>query len=88
VDLLHIDIQGGEADLVTSSLAFLNAHVAYMMIGTHSRVIEGRLCDELGAAGWELEVERPAIMDITGKPAARVDGVQGWRNPRLTDPAG
>lgn len=84
VDLLHIDIQGGEADLVSSSLDFLNDHVAYMMIGTHSREIEGRLCRDLLAAGWELEVERPAIMDITSTPLPRVDGVQGWRNPRIT----
>ncbi|TCU55719.1 FkbM family methyltransferase [Novosphingobium sp. PhB57] len=84
VDLLHIDIQGGEANLVSSSLDFLNEHVAYMMIGTHSRVIEGRLCQELLDAGWQLEVERPAIMDVTDAPVTRVDGVQGWRNPRLT----
>ncbi len=88
VDLLHIDIQGGEADLVASSLDFLNGHVAYMMIGTHSREIEGRLCHDLLSAGWQLEVERPAIMDLAGKPMPRVDGVQGWRNPRITGHAG
>jgi hypothetical protein len=33
IDLLHIDIQGGEADLIRDSLAILNKKVAYMTIG-------------------------------------------------------
>jgi hypothetical protein len=36
-------------------------------------------------AGWLLEIERPALLKLneTG-PAIWVDGVEGWRNPRLT----
>jgi len=84
VDLLHIDIQGGEADLVRDSLVILNKKVAYMTIGTHSREIEGRIFEVLRAAGWLLEIERPAILSITnGVPQVQVDGVQGWRNPAL-----
>ena len=84
VDLLHVDIQGGEADLVHGSRAALDAHVAYLLVGTHSRAIEGRLCEHLLAWGWRLEVERTGLVHLqTGAPVMHVDGVQGWRNMRL-----
>jgi hypothetical protein len=85
VDLLHIDIQGGETDLVHDSLSLLNEKVAYMLIGTHSREIDGRLFEDLRAAGWVLELERAAILQLTsGQPECIADGVEGWRNPRLS----
>lgn len=84
IDLLHIDIQGGEADLVRDCLELLTAKVAYIVIGTHSREIEGRIFETFAKTGWQLEIERPAIFAIVeGKPSIRVDGVQGWRNPAL-----
>ena len=84
LDLLHMDIQGGEAALVASSLPVLAATVAYLVIGTHSRQIEGRLFETLLGAGWVLEVERPSILNAhVTPPGTLVDGVQGWRNPRL-----
>ena len=85
VDLVHMDIQGGEADLVDGSIDLLTERVGYLVIGTHSRAIEGRLFATLLAAGWKLEVERPAnfLAVIGGKPDTTVDGVQGWRNPRF-----
>ncbi|WP_237216392.1 class I SAM-dependent methyltransferase [Falsiroseomonas oryziterrae] len=87
LDLLHVDIQGGEADLVDGCLDLLYEKVAYVVIGTHSRQIEGRLMSSLLAAGWRLEIERPAILVMTvDGPLVRVDGVQGWRNPALLPP--
>jgi len=84
VDLLHIDIQGGEADLVEQSLPLLNEKVAYLLIGTHTKQIEGRLYAALLGAGWHLEMERPALFEIVdGQPRVTVDGVQGWRNMAL-----
>jgi hypothetical protein len=84
VDLLHVDIQGGEADLVAGCLDLLREKVAYLLIGTHSRQIEGRLFDMLLGQGWRLEIERPAILNLHGpSPVVVVDGVQGWRNPAL-----
>ena len=36
------------------------------------------------AGASEAEIERPAIQTLDGDaPAVVVDGVQGWRNPRL-----
>lgn len=85
LDLVHLDIQGGEADLIESSGPVLDERVAYLVIGTHSREIEGRLCSELLGRRWRLEIERPAIVDLAGAtPTTTVDGVQGWRNLSLT----
>ncbi len=84
LDLLHVDIQGGEADLIAGSLPVLRERVAYLVIGTHSRPIEGRIMDTLLTAGWQIEMERPAIFSVVqGRPQITVDGVQGWRNPHL-----
>lgn len=84
IDLLHMDIQGGEADLVRDCLDLLGEKVAYLVIGTHSRPVEGRLFETLLGAGWVLEIEQPAEIDLhPQRPATRRDGVQGWRNARL-----
>jgi FkbM family methyltransferase len=81
LDLLHVDIQGGEADLVESCRSALDEHVSYLVIGTHSREIEGRLFASLLGSRWRLEIERPAIFTLAGElPMTTVDGVQGWRN--------
>lgn len=85
IDLLHIDIQGGEADLIASTLDVLKEKVRYILIGTHSREIEGRLFDTLRSAGWILDIERAAILGLTNDgPYVTVDGVQGWLNPDLS----
>ena len=85
LDLLHIDIQGGEADLIEASRDVLDAHVAYLLVGTHSRQIEGRLMSCLLGTSWLLEIERPAILALgPDGPTTTVDGVQGWRNLTLS----
>ncbi|MCW2391898.1 hypothetical protein M2336_000283 [Sphingobium sp. B1D7B] len=85
VDLLHVDIQGGEAALVRESLDFLGDKVAYIVVGTHGRDIEGDLIMTLRNRGWILEIEEPCTLPLPlhggGTPYA--DGLQGWRNPQL-----
>lgn len=84
IDLIHIDIQGGEATLVKACMPALIRNVGYAVIGTHSREIEGELIRLFREGGWVLEVERPAIHalhDHARGPFVIVDGVQGWRNP-------
>ncbi|MDP9604713.1 hypothetical protein SAMN05518845_10635 [Variovorax sp. YR750] len=84
IDLLHIDIQGGEADLVAGCLPLIEEKVAYMVIGTHSKHIEAQLFDLMCGTGWRMEMERPAFYDVkSSRPLLMVDGVQGWRNPSL-----
>jgi hypothetical protein len=83
IDLLHVDIQGAEFPLLPDSISFLRERVAFVLVGTHGRSIEGRLFDCFLGAGWSLEVERPAALAIGRRPHPIVDGVQLWRNPRL-----
>lgn len=85
VDLLHIDIQGGELELIAQSLPLLERKVAYMVIGTHSRAIDAGLLEILKSAGWKLEFEKPTTFTVAanGDLATTMDGTQGWRNPKL-----
>ncbi len=85
IDLLHVDIQGGELDLVEQSISILGKKVVYLLIGTHSREIEGGLFKVLIDNGWQLEIERPGILSLQPgrQPIAVIDGVQGWRNTSL-----
>jgi hypothetical protein len=85
LDLLHMDIQGGETELVRSCLDVLRERVAYIVIGTHSREIEGELFKLLSSQGhWALEIERPAILHVKYNAfATYIDGVQAWRNTAL-----
>jgi FkbM family methyltransferase len=84
VDVMHIDIQGGEFELIEQNLQLLQRRVGYLAIGTHGRAIEGQLIATLSAANWVLEVEEPCSFDIAqpGFPPL-VDGMQGWRNQTL-----
>ena len=84
VDLLHVDIQGGEADLIEGSRPLLAAKVAALVVGTHGHGLERRIRTALEEDGWRLEIERPAILRLGWLgPRLKVDGVQGWRNPAL-----
>ncbi len=84
VDLLHLDIQGGETALLRESLDILNSKVAYLVVGTHSRIIDGEVMELLlSDGGWALEIERPTIYAIGDRClTTRIDGIQGWRNRR------
>jgi hypothetical protein len=37
-----------------------------VVVGTHSRQIEGRFFEMLFGEGWKLEIERPAILNLIG----------------------
>lgn len=85
VDLVHIDIQGHEEAVIAAGIDALNTRVRRLVIGTHSRTIEGHLFDLLHANGWVCESEVPCIIWPTmegGRFLAR-DGEQVWRNDRL-----
>ncbi len=85
VDLVHIDIQGHEEGVLKAGMEHLNAKVRRMVIGTHSRTIEGHLFDLLHENGWVCEFEVPCVMSRTenGRLHLSVDGEQIWRNDRL-----
>jgi len=84
VDLLHIDVQGAELGLIEANLDLLSRQVTAIMIGTHSRVIEGSLIDLLYRHGWHLELEKPCRVAWRTNPPSMeamtvVDGCQYWR---------
>lgn len=87
-DFVNIDIQGAELDVVTNSVSVLAEKVRVMVIGTHSRFIEGSLLDALLFNGFALHAEKPCIFRYDGTAASLCgrtiqDGEQIWVNPRL-----
>jgi FkbM family methyltransferase len=83
LDLVHIDIQGGEEQLIRDSIENINHYVRHLLVGTHSRAIEAGILNTMLDNGWLLELERPAINNIVdGKPVIAVDGVLFFKNAR------
>ena len=86
-DFVHIDVQGTEAELCAGSLEALSERVRYLVVGTHSRKLDGELMETLLNGGWQLEHEKPARMNCAPAPSLIAlttgDGTQVWRNPRL-----
>lgn len=87
VDFLHMDIQGFEARAVRASLDALKSKVRVMLIGTHTRQIEGELMATLFGNGWRILFEKPCrferredgnLMNLT-----TADGTQVWVNIAL-----
>ncbi|QBY02239.1 class I SAM-dependent methyltransferase [Rhodophyticola sp. CCM32] len=88
IDLLHLDIQGAEYAYVEGCFDDILQHVKRVLIGTHSRRIEGQLFAAFQTAGWKLEMERPAIAPpVGGQPRVQIDGVQLWANPVTFGPS-
>ncbi len=90
-DVLHIDVQGLESTLCEVAAEALSQQVAWLIIGTHSRRIDGDLMALFHAQGWVLEHDRPTSIRwnadaVTLESMATTDGTQVWRNPRLAAP--
>lgn len=88
VDLLHIDIQGSEFGVINSGMGELDKKVRVMVIGTHSRKIEGDLIELLFKNNWKLRNEKPChfIFDQNAKSLeamTSLDGTQLWVNSRF-----
>ncbi len=87
-DLVHIDVQGWERLICEDALTQLNERVAYLVVGTHSRKLDGDLVDLFHRQGWMLEHEKPSRFTFVPGVAVlesmnEADGTQVWRNPRL-----
>ncbi|MGC8468434.1 MAG: hypothetical protein ACP5NI_00880 [Acetobacteraceae bacterium] len=87
-DFVHLDIQGMEAAICAAAAEALAARVARLVIGTHTRRIEGELLELFHHLGWALDHEAPG--SFVWRPEAPsvqdmgvLDGLQIWRNPRL-----
>ncbi len=87
-DCVHIDIQGWEVQVVRAGLTELSRRARYLIVGTHSRIIDAELITLLRDAGWLLEHEKPTQWtfvpgDVTLEGMTWADGTQVWRNPRF-----
>lgn len=82
VDLLHVDIQGAEATAVPAAMKPLREHVRRVVVGTHGLALDRKIADAFASAGWAVEAQRPSM--FTSEGALVRDGVQVWRNDRLS----
>ena len=83
-DAVHFDVQGAELEILESGIDLVDQRCAHLIIGTHSREIEGGIARLMMDRGWLLENERPCTL-LHGKfgPASDRDGTQLWKNPKL-----
>ena len=82
VDLIHLDVQGVEAEVIADSIASLR-RVRYVQVGTHSTEIETTLRTLFTGLGWTALADY-ALGGEHDTPYGRVclvDGAQTWRNP-------
>lgn len=87
VDLLDLDIQGMEAEVISSSIDLITERVKRIHIGTHSSEIEDAIRQLMAAKGWRPHFDFPC--GTHGYPTAMGaidfgDGVQDWLNPELS----
>jgi FkbM family methyltransferase len=87
-DLIHIDIQGTEAEICRAEIDRLDKQVRCLVIGTHSRKLDGDVMEIFGEGGWCLEHEVPTRLRAAPQGGALIewtthDGTQVWSNPRF-----
>lgn len=86
-DLVHIDVQGDEVALCSSCTKELNDRVRWLIVGTHSRKLDGDMIDLMWQQDWVLEHEMPTTFKFrpaqTLEAMTTIDGTQVWRNPRF-----
>jgi hypothetical protein len=85
IDFIDIDIQGAELDVVFSCIDAMDASVKIAHVGTHSSLIDARLCHIFHLHGW-----RPRRIFSCGAVNQTpygifqfIDGIQSWENPRF-----
>ena len=84
IDLIHCDIQGGEATLFANIIDLVSAKVKRIVVGTHSFEIDRQLACLLPRNGWDLEgFDGCRMREDGGKPVVVHDGVQVWKNTGL-----
>jgi FkbM family methyltransferase len=86
-DLVHIDLQGWEGEICAVAADVMDRRVRRLVVGLHSRRLEGEMLDLFYSRGWVLENEKPSRFVYnscapTIENMTVLDGVQVWRNPR------
>lgn len=87
-DLVHLDLQGWEAEVCDEAIDVMDQRVHRLVVSLHSRRLEGEVLALFYSRGWMLENEKPTR--FVYQPAAPtmenmtvLDGIQVWRNPRI-----
>lgn len=88
IDYAHWDVQGAELDIALSSRDLINDRFKNILIGTHSRYIEGQLLQLFFEMGWDLVLHQDCryIYDRhkTNLVAmGHTDGEMFFRNPKF-----
>jgi FkbM family methyltransferase len=85
VDLIHVDVQGAEAEVLEAGAAELAQKVRRVHVGTHDADNEARLRTLFATLGWTCRFDYPGKgQSLTPwGPVAFQDGVQSWDNPVL-----
>lgn len=85
VDIVHMDIQGAEADAIQEGIRSLTEKVRRLNIGTHRHDIEARLRLLLKSSGCVCMRDYPCQQtnETEFGPMAFADGLQTWINPKL-----
>ena len=86
-NLVHIDVQGWEADLCLSAAKLIDQRVRWMVVATHDPKLHGDVMQQMHGRGWRLENEKPPRLkwrdDAPSLQAmVAMDGTQVWRNMR------
>jgi FkbM family methyltransferase len=87
-DLVHLDVQGHEVEICQSCIDEITRCVHWIVVGTHSRKLDGDMIELMYRARWMLENEKPAKFRYsqtapTLEAMTTIDGIQVWRNPAL-----
>lgn len=91
LDLVHMDVQGSEADVIAVALDTVTSRVRILFIGTHGpqttptrgRDVSAMLREMLSGAGWKnaLDIPPDSSAWLDGGKILFDDGAQIWRNP-------
>src|SRR5262249_4446176 len=87
-DLVHLDLQGWEAEVCGEAIDVMDQRVHRLGVGLHSRRLEGEVLALFYSRGWVVGNEKPTpfVYEPAGPTVENMtvlDGIQVWRNPRL-----
>jgi hypothetical protein len=90
IDYMHWDVQGAEFDIAATSIDYINTRVRYLFIGTHSRLLEGKLIELFFINKWKLHHHAPSAFSYDlNKPSLEgmgvCDGELFFENPYLSN---
>lgn len=86
VDIMDMDVQGSEYEVLASAVDEINEKVKKIHIGTHSRAVERSLREMFRGIGW-FKVHDFMCFETIKTQWGEIkfgDGVQTWRNLRLS----